>query len=87
MYAIIAISRLCQDESLKGLKDQRHSTRGGGGAGGCCIQGPGPAASPGVSPKPVRAGVLRWRDLVLNGMVKLEHLEVIAYTLDMTYDV
>ena len=26
MYAIIAISRLCQEESLKGLKDQRHST-------------------------------------------------------------
>ena len=27
MYAIIAISRLCQEESLQGLKDQRHSTR------------------------------------------------------------
>ena len=26
MYAIIAISCLCQEESLKGLKDQRHST-------------------------------------------------------------
>ena len=26
MYAIIAISRLCQEESLQGLKDQRHST-------------------------------------------------------------
>ena len=26
MYAIIAISRLCQEESLKGLKDPRHST-------------------------------------------------------------
>ena len=26
MYAIIAISRLCREESLKGLKDQRHST-------------------------------------------------------------
>ena len=26
MYAIITISRLCRDESLKGLKDQRHST-------------------------------------------------------------
>ena len=26
MYAIIAISRLCQEESLTGLKDQRHST-------------------------------------------------------------
>ena len=26
MYAIIAISRLCKEESLKGLKDQRHST-------------------------------------------------------------
>ena len=26
MYALIAISRLCQEESLKGLKDQRHST-------------------------------------------------------------
>ena len=26
MYAIIAISHLCQEESLKGLKDQRHST-------------------------------------------------------------
>ena len=26
MYAIIAISRLCQEESLKGLKDQKHST-------------------------------------------------------------
>ena len=26
MYAIIAICRLCQEESLKGLKDQRHST-------------------------------------------------------------
>ena len=26
MYAIITISRLCQEESLKGLKDQRHST-------------------------------------------------------------
>ena len=26
MYAIIAISRLCQEESLKGLRDQRHST-------------------------------------------------------------
>ena len=25
MYAIIAISRLCREESLKGLKDQRHS--------------------------------------------------------------
>ena len=25
MYAIIAISHLCQEESLKGLKDQRHS--------------------------------------------------------------
>ena len=25
-YAIIAISRLCQEESFKGLKDQRHST-------------------------------------------------------------
>ena len=27
MYAIIAISRLCQEESLKGFKDQRHITR------------------------------------------------------------
>ena len=26
MYAIIAISRLCWEESLKGLKDQTHST-------------------------------------------------------------
>ena len=26
MYAIIAISCLCQEESLKGLKDERHST-------------------------------------------------------------
>ena len=26
MYAIIAISRLCREESLKGLKDQRHRT-------------------------------------------------------------
>ena len=26
MYVIIALSRLCQEESLKGLKDQRHST-------------------------------------------------------------
>ena len=26
MYAIIVLSRLCQEESLKGLKDQRHST-------------------------------------------------------------
>ena len=26
MFAIIAISRLCQEESLRGLKDQRHST-------------------------------------------------------------
>ena len=26
MYAIIAISRLCREESLKGLKDQTHST-------------------------------------------------------------
>ena len=26
MYAIIAISGLCREESLKGLKDQRHST-------------------------------------------------------------
>ena len=26
MYAIIAISRLCWEERLKGLKDQRHST-------------------------------------------------------------
>ena len=26
MYAIIAISRLCPEESLKGLKDQRHGT-------------------------------------------------------------
>ena len=26
MYAIIAISRLRREESLKGLKDQRHST-------------------------------------------------------------
>ena len=26
MYAIIAISRFCREESLKGLKDQRHST-------------------------------------------------------------
>ena len=26
MYAIIAISRLCREERLKGLKDQRHST-------------------------------------------------------------
>ena len=26
MHAIIAISRLCQEESLKGLKDQRYST-------------------------------------------------------------
>ena len=26
MYAMIAISRLCQEESLKGLEDQRHST-------------------------------------------------------------
>ena len=26
MYVIIAISRFCQEESLKGLKDQRHST-------------------------------------------------------------
>ena len=26
MYAIIAISRLCKEGSLKGLKDQRHST-------------------------------------------------------------
>ena len=25
MYAILAISRLCQEESLQGLKDQRHS--------------------------------------------------------------
>ena len=74
-YVIIAISRLCQEESLKGLKDQRHSTAlqlsmgqkiwcrwrhgprtaifqtsgGGGGAGGCGIQGPGPAAPPGIS--------------------------------------
>ena len=26
MYALIAISRLCQEESIRGLKDQRHST-------------------------------------------------------------
>ena len=26
MYALIAISRLCQEESLRDLKDQRHST-------------------------------------------------------------
>ena len=26
MYALIATSRLCQEESLRGLKDQRHST-------------------------------------------------------------
>ena len=26
MYAIIAISRLCPEDSLKGLKDERHST-------------------------------------------------------------
>ena len=36
MYAIIAISCLCQEESLKGL-----------GGGGCRLQGLGPAAPPG----------------------------------------
>ena len=36
-----------------------------------------------MSPTLVRDGVLRWRDLGPIGMVKLEHLEVIAWK--MTY--
>ena len=72
MYAIIAISHPCQEESLKVLRvlrtkgivppSTKHGTKflaplapqplhrylggGGGGAGGCRIQGPGPAAPP-----------------------------------------
>ena len=34
----------------------------------------------------VRARVLRWRDLMLGGIVRMEHLEQIAYTWKMTYD-
>ena len=38
-----------------------------------------------VCPKLVRAGVLRWRDLMMGGIVRMEHLEQIAYTWNMTY--
>ena len=36
-----------------------------------------------VCPRLVRKGGLRWRDLVVAGVVKLEHLELIAYTYEM----
>ena len=39
-----------------------------------------------VSPKLVRKGVVRWKDLVTGGVFQLEHLEVIAYTWKMVYD-
>ena len=34
----------------------------------------------------VRKGVVRWRDLVVSGIVRLEHVDVIAYTFKMAYD-
>ena len=39
-----------------------------------------------VSPKLVRWRVLRWNDLVISGMVRLEHSECKAYTWKRTYD-
>ena len=39
-----------------------------------------------VCPRLVRKGVVRWRDLVVSGILRLEHLDVIAYTFKMAYD-
>ena len=39
-----------------------------------------------VCPRLVRKGVVCWRDLVVAGVVHLEHLDVIAYTYKMAYD-
>ena len=39
-----------------------------------------------VLPKLTRAGIVQWKDLLLGGMVKLEYLEVVAYTWKMVYD-
>ena len=39
-----------------------------------------------MCPRLVRKGVLRWRDLVVAGVVHLEHLEIIVYTHKMAYD-
>ena len=39
-----------------------------------------------VCPRLVRKGVLGWRDLVVVGVDHLEHLEIIAYTYKMAYD-
>ena len=39
-----------------------------------------------VCPRLVRRGVVRWRHLVVSGIVQLEHLDVIACTFKMAYD-